>query len=249
MDTGAWQVIVTKCQTGLKQLSTCIERERNSHFLSQVGQESLIIYSALTSAFIMNQALASYVKWRMKWFIKFILDSAIWEHVHAWHSLRVCGPLEERRGRDLHESPHACVEGTAGRLSRKELYALCSVLSCSPFKGPQHLGSLVGRNIIRGVRGLLMNESVYERTGLNTFTFDPFPNPLDVYLGSSHFFIKFFFFLVGRYFLYDTVSVSAIHQHESVTGKHMSLPSWTSHPELLINCTSRLCHLLTWNFP
>ena len=29
----------------------------------------------------------------------------------------------------LHESPHACVEGTAGRLSSKASYALCGVLS------------------------------------------------------------------------------------------------------------------------
>ena len=36
-----------------------------------------------------------------------------------------------------------------------------------------------------------MNESVYERTGVNTFTFDPFPNPLEVYLG-PHFLLNLF---------------------------------------------------------
>ena len=68
-----------------------------------------------------------------------------------------------------------------------------------------------------------MNESVYERTGINTFTFDPFPNPLEVYLG-PHFLLNLF--LIGRQLLYDAVLISAIHQDESVTGTRMS-----PHPE------------------
>ena len=45
---------------------------------------------------------------------------------------------------------------------------------------------------------------------------------------SAYFF--FFKFFIARYWLYNILLVSAIHQHESATGIHMSPPSWTSLP-------------------
>ena len=39
-----------------------------------------------------------------------------------------------------------------------------------------------------------------------------------------------FFFLIGGWLLYHIVLVSAIHQHESVKGVHMSPPMWTYLP-------------------
>ena len=38
-------------------------------------------------------------------------------------------------------------------------------------------------------------------------------------------FLKFYLFLIGGWLLYNIVLVSAIHQHESATGIHMSPPS------------------------
>lgn len=112
----------------------------------------------------------------------------------------------------------------------------------------QHLGSLVRRNIICGIRGLLMVKVSMRRTGVNTFTFDPFPNPLEVYLGSSHFLIKFICFQLEDTCFMILCWFLAYISMKSVTGIHMSFPPEPPSPEL-INCTSRLCHLLTWNFP
>ena len=40
--------------------------------------------------------------------------------------------------------------------------------------------------------------------------------------------------------LYNTVLVSAIHQHESARGKHMWIPSWTSLPPPTLSHPARL---------
>ena len=48
--------------------------------------------------------------------------------------------------------------------------------------------------------------------------------------GPSFLIYMYFFFLIGGWLLYNIMLVSAIHQHESVIGVHMSLPSWTSFP-------------------
>ena len=42
----------------------------------------------------------------------------------------------------------------------------------------------------------------------------------------------YFLFLIEGWLLYTILLVSAIHQHESATGIHMSPPSWTSLPHL-----------------
>ena len=63
-------------------------------------------------------------------------------------------------------------------------------------------------------------------------------------------------FFIGRESLYSMVLVTAVHQHESATGIHMSPPSWASlphpspsHPFMLSRSTQlcSLCH--TENFP
>ena len=56
------------------------------------------------------------------------------------------------------------------------------------------------------------------------------------------------FFLIGRELLYNIVLVSAIYQHESVIGTHMSPPSWTSLPPPTPSHPSRLLQSLSLSF-
>ena len=57
--------------------------------------------------------------------------------------------------------------------------------------------------------------------------------------GEIFIFFKNLFLVVG-YLLHNTVLVSAIHQHESAIGIHVSPPSWTSLPPATQSHSSRL---------
>ena len=68
------------------------------------------------------------------------------------------------------------------------------------------------------------------------------------WIGCLHFLI-YFLVLVGRWLCYNIVVVSAMKQHESATGTHMSPPSWSPLPPPTPSHPSRLSHSTGFELP
>ena len=68
-------------------------------------------------------------------------------------------------------------------------------------------------------------------------------------LSPFFYFYLIYLFLIGGSLLYNIVLVSAIHQHESATGVHISPPSWTSLPPPSPFCCSSLSQSTRFELP
>ena len=70
----------------------------------------------------------------------------------------------------------------------------------------------------------------------------PITNRIAKYLFHFYFFNLINLFLIGGWLLYNISLVSAIHQHESAIGIHMSPPCWntlpSSHPSVMLQSPS-----------